>query len=188
MPYWACCYAQYSRGFRLPYPILACSGLGVRSRVQHVRVQTMHLDPFLNSNGFEPNTRRVFFSRPHASPSIFYTNQISIILSRIQLKISQRWNYTLAPPLHKMTRFMGYKYTINLSSQRFTISSLSTAYIFSKHLSLKYCCTISLYKATNITHSVYQPFGLFLSSYQIPWLWRMNQIAWTKRSINYPIH
>jgi hypothetical protein len=34
----------------------------------------------------------------------------------------------------------------------FTISSLSTAYIFLKYLSLEYCCTISLYKVTDITH------------------------------------
>jgi hypothetical protein len=44
---------------------------------------------------------------------------------------------------------MSYKYTMNPSSQRFTISSFSTACIFSEHLSLEYYCIISLNKVTN---------------------------------------
>jgi hypothetical protein len=50
-----------------------------------------------------------------------YISPIYIILSKIQLKISQEWNYTSALPLHKITRFMSYKYIMNPSSQRFTI-------------------------------------------------------------------
>jgi len=46
---------------------------------------------------------------------------------------------------------MSYKYTMNPSSQRFTISSFSTAYIFSEYLFLKYYCTFSLYKVTDFT-------------------------------------
>jgi hypothetical protein len=52
-----------------------------------------------------------------------------------------------------MTRFMGYKYTINPSSQRFTISSflLFSVYIFSEFISLKYHYILSLYKITDFT-------------------------------------
>ena len=46
---------------------------------------------------------------------------------------------------------MSYKYIMNPSSQRFSISSFLTflAYIFSESISLKYHCTFSLYKVTN---------------------------------------
>jgi len=69
------------------------------------------------------------FSR---TPSILYIDPIYIVLCIIQLKISQKLNYTSAPPLHKMIKFMGYKYTMNPSSQRFTISAflIFLAYIF----------------------------------------------------------
>jgi len=46
------------------------------------------------------------FSGCHASPLIFYTDPICIILSRIQLKISQGWNSTLAPHFYKRTSLM----------------------------------------------------------------------------------
>jgi hypothetical protein len=78
--------------------------------------------------------------------SIFYTDPIHIILNRIQLKISQRWNYTTVSPIHKKIRFISYKYTMNPSSKRFTISSFFSVYIFSKHISLEYYCIFSLYK------------------------------------------
>jgi len=82
---------------------------------------------------------------------IFYTDPIHIILSRIRLKISQSWNYTTVSPLHKKIRFISYKYTMNPSNKKFTISSFFTVYIFSKHLSLKYYYIFSLYKVIDFT-------------------------------------
>jgi hypothetical protein len=101
----------------------------------------------------EPNTRQIIFLEPHAGPSIFYIDQISIILNRIQLKILQEENYTSAISLHKMIRFMCYKYIMNPLSQKFTISSFSTflSYIFSESVFLKYHCIFSLYKVTDFT-------------------------------------
>jgi hypothetical protein len=96
----------------------------------------------------KPNTRQRTFSGPYANPSLFYTNLISIFFSRIQLKISQGWDYTLATPLHKRTRLMHYKYTMNHSSQMFIISLFL---IFSEFISLKYHHTFSLYKVTAFT-------------------------------------
>jgi hypothetical protein len=61
---------------------------------------------------------------------------------------------TLQPLLStKRIRFMGYKYTMNPSSQRFTISSFSIIleYIFLESISLKYHCAFSLYKVTDFT-------------------------------------
>jgi uncharacterized membrane protein len=83
--------------------------------------------------------------KPHSLRYIFYMNPICIILSRIQLKISQRWKYTSAPSLHK--------YTMNASSQMFTIFSflIFLAYIFSESISLKYHYTFSLYKVIDFT-------------------------------------
>jgi hypothetical protein len=48
---------------------------------------------------------------------------------------------------------MSYKYTMNPSSQMFTIFLFSTflVYIFSESISLKYHCTFSLYKVTDFT-------------------------------------
>jgi hypothetical protein len=48
---------------------------------------------------------------------------------------------------------MGYKYAMNPTSQRFTISSFLTflAYIFSKSICLKYHCILSLYKVNAFT-------------------------------------
>ena len=48
---------------------------------------------------------------------------------------------------------MGYKYTMNPLSQRFTISlfSIFLAYIFSESISLKYHCIFSLYNVTDFT-------------------------------------
>jgi hypothetical protein len=71
------------------------------------------------NNLLEPNTLLKIFLGPHANLLVFYTDSISIILSRTQPKISQRWNCTLAPPLHKKTRLLGYKYTIILQTKRF---------------------------------------------------------------------
>jgi hypothetical protein len=34
----------------------------------------------------------------------------------------------------------------------------------------------------------YQPPRLFISRHQIPWLGKMDKIAWTKRLIDYPTH
>jgi hypothetical protein len=101
----------------------------------------------------EPNTRQIIFLEPHAGPSIFYIDQISIILNRIQLKILQEENYTSAISLHKMIRFMCIKYIMNPLSQKFTISSFSTflSYIFSESIFLKYHCIFSLYKVTDFT-------------------------------------
>jgi hypothetical protein len=80
----------------------------------------------------EPNTPLRIFSRPYAGLSLFYANPICIILSKIQLKISQEWKYTLAPHLYKNKKPMGYKYTMNPSNSRFTIFSflIFLAYIF----------------------------------------------------------
>jgi hypothetical protein len=94
----------------------------------------------------EPNIHYIIFLKPNAGLLVFYIDQICIILSRIHLKISQRWNSTLSPPLNKRIRFMSYKYTMNYSSQIFTISLflIFSAYIFSKSISLKYHCTFFL--------------------------------------------
>jgi hypothetical protein len=50
-------------------------------------------------------------------------------------------------------RLMSYKYTINPSNSRFTISSFLTlsAYIFSESISIKYYCTFSLCKVTDLS-------------------------------------
>jgi hypothetical protein len=84
---------------------------------------------------------------------VFYTDIIYIILSWIQLKISQGWYYTLASHIHKETRFMSYKYIMNHSNFKFTISSflIFLAYIFSKSISLKYHCTFFFYKVTDLS-------------------------------------
>jgi len=55
----------------------------------------------------EPNTPLRIFSRPYAGPLLFYTNPICIILSKIQLKISQGWKYTLVPHLYKKKKTYG---------------------------------------------------------------------------------
>ena len=101
----------------------------------------------------KPNTRQRTFSGPCTNPSLFYTNLISILLSRIQLKISQGWDYTSATPLHKRTRLMHYKYTVNPSSQMFIISLflMFSVYICSESISLKYHHTFSLYKVIAFT-------------------------------------
>ena len=59
------------------------------------------------NNLLEPNTPLKIFLGTHVNLLVFYTDPISIILSRTQLKISQRWNYTLAPPLHKKNKTLG---------------------------------------------------------------------------------
>ena len=101
----------------------------------------------------KPNTHQRTFSGPCTNPSLFYTNLISIFLSRIQLKISQGWDYTSATPLHKRTRLMHYKYTVNPSSQMFIIFLflMFSVYIFSESISLKYYHTFSLYKVIAFT-------------------------------------
>jgi len=53
------------------------------------------------------------FFGPYVSFSVFYIDLIRIILSRIQLKISQKLNYISAPHFHRRTRFMSNKYTMN---------------------------------------------------------------------------
>jgi hypothetical protein len=53
------------------------------------------------NNLLEPNTPLKIFLGTNVNLLVFYTDPISIILSRTQLKISQRWNYTLASHLHK---------------------------------------------------------------------------------------
>jgi hypothetical protein len=63
----------------------------------------------------EPNTRHKIFLGPHTGPSVFYTNPIHIILSKIQFKISQGKNYTSDHFLHQITRLMSYKYIIRPS-------------------------------------------------------------------------
>ena len=132
-------------------------GLGYHIRGQCVQVQAARSNPLsslMGSDTFpEPNTRQIIFLEPHAGPSIFYIDQISIILNRIQLKILQEENYTSAISLHKMIRFMCYKYIMNPLSQKFTISSFSTflSYIFSESIFLKYHCIFSLYKVTDLS-------------------------------------
>jgi hypothetical protein len=54
-----------------------------------------------------------------------------------------RQNYTLAFYLHKRTRLIGYKYPMNLQAPG-SQYLFSTAYVFLKHLYLKYYCLISL--------------------------------------------
>jgi hypothetical protein len=101
----------------------------------------------------EPNTRQKMFSGTYVSHSVFYTDSIRVILSIIQLKLSQRWNYILASHLHKNIRLVNYKYTMNPSNKMFIISSFLTlsGYIFSKLIFLKYHYTFSIYKAINFT-------------------------------------
>jgi len=127
----------------------------------------------MGSDNFpEPNTRQIIFLEPYAGPSIFYIDQINIILSRIQLKISQEYNYTSVISLHKITRFMCYKYIMNPSSQKFTISSFLTflSYIFSESIFLKYLCIFFLYKVTDhftIKESLHPSKDIFYM-YQLP--------------------
>jgi len=105
------------------------------------------------------------------NPSIFYNDPIYIVLSIIQFKMSQEWNYTLTSPFYKITKFIGYKYTMNLSNSRFMISSFWTllAYVFSESISLNYHCTFSLYKVTdlNIWKSLY-PLNEIFCKHQLP--------------------
>jgi len=112
------------------------------------------ISPLINWSTLpEPNIALKFFSGPHVGLLIFYTDQILIILSIIQFKISQWWNNTLTPSLHKKTRLMCYNYTMNPSSSKFTISSFLTflAYIFSQSISLKYNCIFSIYKVIDLS-------------------------------------
>jgi hypothetical protein len=94
----------------------------------------------------------LFFLRPHEGLLVFYIDPIHIILSKIQLKISQRWNYTLVYSLHKKTRLMSYKYIMNPLNSRFKIFSFLTfsVYIFLESIFLKYHCTFSLYKVIDL--------------------------------------
>jgi len=94
-----------------------------------------------------PNTTMKNFLGPYAGPSVFYTHSMHIILSKIQLKTSQWWNYTWGHPFNKKTKLMNYKYTINPSNVKF-IFFIFLAHIFSEFLSLKYLCIFSLYKVT----------------------------------------
>ena len=59
-----------------------------------------------------------------------------------------RYDYTLDPPLHKMTRLVGYKYIIRSLEERFTILIFYILffiiYMFSEHLFLKYSFIFSL--------------------------------------------
>jgi hypothetical protein len=67
---------------------------------------------------------------------------------------------------------MSYKYTMNPSSQRFTISSFSTVYIFSEHLSLKYYCIFSLNKVTDFIIGEFLRLSNDTSCrYQLPVTW-----------------
>ena len=67
-------------------------GHGLSHRVQCVWVQVALSNPLSPLRGsrtlHEPNTRQRIFSGPHTGLSVFYIDQICIILSRIQLKIS----------------------------------------------------------------------------------------------------
>jgi hypothetical protein len=70
-----------------------------------------------------------------------------------------------------MTKLMSYKYTINSSSQMFTISSFSTfsSFIFSDHISLKYYYIFSFYKVTNFTiKKSPHPLKEIFCKYQLP--------------------
>jgi hypothetical protein len=117
---------------------------------QHIWIYFLLL---INSDTLsKPNIFLGISLRPHTSPSIFYTNSIYIILCKIQLKISQRWHYILVSYFHKKTRLIDYKYIMNPSNSIFIIFSSLTflAYIFSCPIYLKYYCTFSLYKVTNL--------------------------------------
>ena len=89
---------------------------------------------------------------------IFYLINAYVRYTYLSL-IQSRQNYTLAFPLNKRTRLVSYKYLMNPSSSRFTISILCYThtqysqvnifiyiyiyiYIYiPKHFSLKYHCT-----------------------------------------------
>ena len=84
------------------------------------------LNLFIIFNGFE-HLAQTQHSLKNSSgaplgPSVFFTDPIRIILNIIQLKISHEKSYTLASLLYKRTRLMSYKYPMNPSNSRFTIS------------------------------------------------------------------
>jgi hypothetical protein len=69
---------------------------------------------------------------------------------------------------------MSYKYTMNSSSQKFTISSFSIllAYIFSEFIYLKYYCTFSLYKVIDFNiGEFWHPSKRIFCRYQLPITW-----------------
>jgi hypothetical protein len=82
----------------------------------------------------EPNILLEFFLEPCVDSSVFYTDLIHIILSRIQLEIE----ITLQPLLSIKKRLMNYQYTMNRLNSRFTISLFLTfsTYIFLEFISL----------------------------------------------------
>jgi len=126
-------------------PQYSC-GSGFRTWAQHVWFQIARLDSFLlfNEPGHFVQAQHSLenFSGPCANPLLFYTNLISNFFSRIQLKMSQGWDYTSATPLHKRTRLIHYKYTMNSSSQMFIISLFL---IFLESIFLKYHHTLRSY-------------------------------------------
>jgi len=94
--------------------------------------------------------RDIYSSLMHMS-WIFYLINAYVRYTYLSL-IQSRQNYTLAFPLNKRTRLVSYKYLMNPSSSRFTISILcyththTQIYIYiyiyiPKHFSLKYHCT-----------------------------------------------
>ena len=67
-------------------------------------IKAVRPDLFFISNGFRhlawtQHLKKI--SGSHTGFLVFYIDSIYIILNRTQLKISQKWNHTLAPHLHK---------------------------------------------------------------------------------------
>ena len=87
-PQWAYAYAGVHLAPRmLDMHSNVLVGLGRHTRGQCVQVQATRSNPLsslMGSDTFpEPNTRQIIFLEPHAGLSIFYIDQISIILNRI---------------------------------------------------------------------------------------------------------
>ena len=57
-----------------------------------------------------------------------------------------RYDYTLDPPLHKMTRLVGYKYIIRSLEERFTIFIFYYIYVFRAFISKIFFYFLSLKK------------------------------------------
>jgi hypothetical protein len=57
-----------------------------------------------------------------------------------------RYDYTLDPPLHKMTRLVGYKYIIRSLEERFTILIFYYIYVFRAFISKIFFYFLSLKK------------------------------------------
>jgi hypothetical protein len=131
--HWAYCPSPRMLGIHLSTLV----GSGYHLWTQYVWVQATHLEPLslFGHLARAQHSSENFSGTPHRSLSVFHWSYI-YYLSIIQFKISHEWNYNSAPLLYKMTKLIGYKYTMNSSSQRFTVSSYLTflTFIFSESL------------------------------------------------------